>query len=234
MAKTPDFKLALKKSADFYRRAGLNSWLKALPKRVQIPEQYLPLLKTAAALGLDHAMVFPDFKTQMKSMSRVIKETVIKPVPGIPEHMEYAGPYVSHNWSQTPSGKVHQVEESVAERIGGPYLLLHNILNVPAETKGKTALQISKSFDDQQHNGITTPEFLVCLRRWREKLVEDKKIIKGMDFKDYRWVWLLDSMDKRNCAVAYFGPQVVGLYACKSSSTNRHRGANKTVVIPLH
>jgi hypothetical protein len=233
MAKTPNLKLALKKSKDFYTRAGLKTWLKDLPKAVKVPKEHEHLVKKAASLNLDHCMVFPDFRIQVKSLNRVIKETVVKPVEGIPEHLEYAGPYISHNWSKTPSGKVHQAQLSREERMRGPYLLYHNILQVHPQTRGKKATQIAKLFEKEQWNGFTSPEFLVCQRRWRESLVEDGIKVTKMDFKDYRWTWLVDSMDKENCAVAYFGPQVVGLYGCKVGSANKLRSANVTVVVPL-
>ena len=234
MAATPDLKLALKKSRDFYTRAGLKSWLKGLPGAVKIPQEHRHLVNKAGKLGLDHCMVFPDFRTQVKSLDRLVRETVIKPVEGIPEHMEYAGPYVSHNWSKNPSGKVHQAEHSIDERKHGPYLLYHNILQVPRSSLGKKATSIARLYEQKKWNGFSVPEFLVCQRRWRESLVEEGVEIKRMDFKDYRWVWLMDSMDKENCAVAFFGPQVVGLYGCKTTSANKLRGANVTVVVPLH
>ena len=233
MARRHDYKLILKKSKDFYKRYGLNTWLKNLPAKIEIPEEHAHLVAQANKMGLDHCMIFPDFRTQLKSLNRLVKETVNKPVEGIPEHMEYAGPYVSENWSRTPSGTVHQTKDSVDERKHGAYLLYHNILDIPPETRGLKANQVAKLFREKQWNGFTSPEFLVCLRRWREKLVEDGIKIKRMDFKDYRWAWLVDSMDKNNCTVAYYGPQVVGMYGCKTGSANKMRGAIPTIVVPL-
>ena len=102
------------------------------------------------------------------------------------------------------------------------------------QTKGKRATQVARMFEKEKWNGFTSPEFLVCLRRWRESLVEKGEPVGHMNFKDYRWAWLIDSMDSENCSVAYFGPQVVGLYGCKVGSANKMRGASPTVVVPLH
>ena len=66
----------LTNSKNFYRSHNLESWAKALSSATA-------QVTRAEKLGLEQALAFPDFTTQMASIATVIAETALQPITGI-------------------------------------------------------------------------------------------------------------------------------------------------------
>lgn len=228
-----DLQDILKASKDFYKSHQLEAWAKALPSSVKLSNEAELLLARAEALGLEQAMAFPDFKTQMAAIATVIAETAMQPVPGIPANPKFAKVYISDDWAKEPSGRVYQARRGLDLREKGPYLLFYDLQNLPKQTVGEKGDQIAKLFKNEGWRGFTSPELLIAQRFWRESVAAQGIDAKSKELGKFYWVWVADSGDKQNCSAAFYGLQGVGMYGCKIGSANKQRGANVTVVVPL-
>lgn len=228
-----DIKEILQRSRKFYQQHSLTAWARALPSSVKMSPAIRAGLGQARALQLDEAFAFPGFKTQMSSIDRAIQEVVMKPVEGVPVHPRFAKPYVSDNQSKEPSGRVYQVGVGPESHRTGPYLLFYSVQQILPATRGKKGDQIAKMFSTRGWSGLTSPEFLIVIRHWREQLAKQGIAANSNALRQFYWVWLVDSMDEKGCAAGFFAAQGVGLYACKIGSANKQRGAQVTVVAPL-
>lgn len=220
-------------SKDFYRAHKLEAWTKALPQSIKLNKEAEAALARAEKLGLTQALVFPDFRTQMTSITTVIAETALAPVPGIPVDPRFAKTYISDNWAKEPTGRVYQTSNGLVSREQGPYLLFYNLQLLPKQTVGKKGNQIAKIFKDENWDGFTSPELLIAQRFWREYATAQNVVLSSKELGKFYWVWVVDSGDKENCCAAFYGLQGVGMYGCKIGSANKQRGANVTIVIPL-
>ncbi|MGH7601918.1 MAG: hypothetical protein ACREOI_36610 [bacterium] len=228
-----DLQNVLKASKDFYKSHQLEAWAKALPNSIKLNKEAESAIARAEELGLEQAMAFPDFKTQMAAIATVIAETAMQPVPGIPANPKFAKVYISDDWAKEPSGRVYQARRGLDLREKGPYLLFYNLQNIPKQTVGKKGDQIAKLFTSEGWSGFTAPELLIAQRFWRESAAAKGIDAKSKDLGKFYWVWVVDSGDKQNCSAAFYGLQGVGMYGCKIGSANKQRGANVTVVVPL-
>jgi hypothetical protein len=220
-------------SKNFYRSHDLESWAKALPSAIKLSKEAEAQMACAEKLGLEQALVFPDFKTQMASIATVIDETAMKPVAGIPVEPKFAKIYISDDWAKEPSGRVYQTRSVHESRTNGPYLLFYDLQSIPKPTVGKKGNQVAKLFKDEGWNSFTSPELLIAQRFWRENVAAQGVDPKSKEFVKFYWVWVVDSGDKENCCAAFYGLQGVGMNGCKIGSANKQRGANVTVVVPL-
>jgi len=228
-----NLQLILTDSKNFCCSHNLESWAKALPSAIKLSKAAEAQIARAEKLGLEQALVFPDFKTQMASIATVIAETAMKPVTGIPVEPKFAKIYISDDWAKEPSGRVYQTHNVMEARANGPYLLFYNLQALPKPTIGKKGNQVAKLFKDEGWNSFTSPELLIAQRFWRENVAA-----KGIDPKSkalgkFYWVWVVDSGDKENCCAAFYGLQGAGMYGCKIGSANKMRGANVTSVVPI-
>jgi len=228
-----NFQNILADSKSFYHAHNLESWAKALPGSIKLSKDAEALIARTGKLGLQQAMVFPDFKTQMASIVTVIAETAMKPVAGIPVEPKFAKVYISDDWAKKPSGRVYQTRSVHKSRASGPYLLFYNLQSIPKPTVGKKGNQVAKFFKDEGWNSFTSPELLITQRFWRESVAAKGSNPKSEELGKFYWVWVVDSGDKENCCAAFYGLQGVGMYGCKIGSANKMRGANVTVVVPL-
>lgn len=151
-------------SKDFYRAHKLEAWAKALPQSIKLNKEAEAALGRAKKLGLTQVLVFPDFRTQMTSITTVIAETALAPVPGIPVDPRFAKTYISDNWAKEPTGRVYQTSNGLVSREQGPYLLFYNLQLLPKQTVGKKGNQIAKIFKDENWDGFTSPELLIAQR----------------------------------------------------------------------
>lgn len=228
-----DYQAALGESKAFYEAHGLTEWVDALPASISPSGDGTELLEKAKQLGLDHALVFPDFGTQMKLIATVIDEMAMNPVEGVEVSPKFARPYISDDWSKEPSGRVYQAEQGLESRKAGPYMLLYNLDSVPEQTLGRKGNQIARLFREQGWSGFTAPELLAAVRRWREQSVLNGAVADSRMLEKFYWVWLVDSGDSEKSSAAFYGLQGIGVYGCKVGSANKQRGANVTVVVPL-
>lgn len=223
----------LTNSKNFYRSHHLESWAKALPSAIKLSKAATAQVTRAEKLGLEQALAFPDFTTQMASIATVIAETALQPVASIPVEPKFSKVYISDDWAKEPSGKVYQTRLVDELRANGPYLLFYNLQAIPKPTVGKKGNQITKLFKDEGWNGFTSPELLITQRCWRENAAAQGIAPQSSELGKCYWVWVVDSGDSENCCAAFYSLQGVGMYGCKIGSANKMRGANVTVVAPI-
>ncbi len=223
-----DLAAILDLSQRFYRGHNLVDWAAALPARAEADPA--PLTH-ADKIGFTLGFAFPAFDVQMHTLDRLIEETACKPA-ALPDNQQYSAPFLADTWTKTPNGKVLQQTEDVGARSWGPYVLLMSPRPVQ-QAWGRTGKQIREYFDTKGWHGLTTPEYLVLQRLFCEKF-GDHRFFEAPEKKmEAHSLWLIDSMNDKDCTVALGSPRGLNLQATSIANRDSQRAAVAVNLVPL-
>ena len=225
-----DVNAILQSSRRFYAQHNLAAWVDTLKDTTSLAEDTSEVAK-AAERGFTHAFAFPPFDVQMAALDRLIDETARKPAP-IPDNQQYLEPFLADHWTKTPNGKVFQQTDDPGPRAWGAYLLLLSP-NPIQKCWGMTAKQTREHFQAKDWHGLTVPEYLVLQRFYCEKYGDHRFFEKPEDDSGAHSLWLIDSMDDKNCAVAFGSNRGINLQACSINNRDSKRAALAGIIIGL-
>src|SRR5262245_12747557 len=212
----------------FFELHHLADWAASLPTA---PSYDCTTLETAKKVGFTAALAFPPFELQMATLDRLVDETARKPA-AIPDNQQYREPFLSDEWSKTANGKVLQRSDDLGGREWGPYLLLFSP-NPMQKCWGLTGRQIREHFEAKGWCGLTVPEYFVLQRFFSEKYGDHRFFETPEDDSDSHSIWLIDSMDDKNCSVALGKSGVINIQATAINNRDRRRAAIAGIVTPL-
>jgi hypothetical protein len=226
-----DTSAALAASRRFLATHNLADWAETLPETLALSDDDRATLTDAAKHGFTAAFAFPPFELQMATLDRLIDETARKPAP-IPDNQQYREPFLADDWSKTANGKVLQRTDDLGGREWGPYLYLFSP-NPIQKCWGLTGKQIREQFQKRDWRGLTVPEYLVLQRFFCEKYGDHRFFEKPEDDSGAHWIWLVDSMDDKNCSVALGGNRGINIQATGINNRERKRAAIGGIVVSL-
>lgn len=215
----------------FMAAHNLADWAEALRDASVLADADGATFTQAAKHGFTCAFAFPSFALQMASLDRLIDETARKPA-AIPDNQQYCEPFLADEWTKTPNGKVLQRTEELGGREWSPYLLLFSPNPIP-KCWGLTGKQIREYFEAKGWRGLTVPEYLVLQRFYCEKYGDHRFFEIPEDDSGSHSIWLIDSMDDRNCSVALGKSGVINIQATAINNRDRHRAASAGMVVPM-
>lgn len=226
-----DVNAILQTSRRFHAQHNLAEWASALQEKTSLNEEDQSAIADAAERGFSHAFAFPPFDVQMASLNRLIDETARKPAP-IPDNQQYLEPFLADHWTKTPNGKIFQPTDDPGARAWGAYLFLLSP-NPVQKCWGMTGKQIREHFRSKDWHGLTVPEYLVLQRFYCEKYGDHRFFEKPEDASGAHSLWLIDSMDDKNCSVAVGGNRGINLQACSVNNRDSKRAALAGIIVPL-
>jgi hypothetical protein len=215
----------------FYRDHDLLELAKGIPKSAMIPEESARLLPMAEREGFTAAFVFPRFRRQMEHLDRIIEAMARRPAAGIPDNQQYREPFIADTMAKEPNGKVLQRDNDLGPRQDGPYLYLYSPDPHPS-ARGKTARQIGEYFQARGWQGLTTPEYLILQRYLCEKH-RDHRFHDHGEAPERHWMWLIDSMNEADCAIAMADVRGINIQAAPAGNRDSKRTVIAGLVIPL-
>jgi hypothetical protein len=218
-------------SRRFYAGHNLADWAEALPAAAALTDADRTALEQAAKHGFTAAFAFPPFALQVETLERLIDETARKPAP-IPDNQQYREPFLADDWSKTANGKVLQRTDDLGGREWGPYLYLCSP-NPIQKCWGLTGKQIREQFRAKDWRGLTVPEYLILQRYFCEKYGDHRFFEKPEDDLGAHWIWLVDSMDDKNCSVALGSNRGINIQATGINNRERKRAAIGGLIVPL-
>ena len=218
----------LARSRRFFELHHLADWAEALPTT---PKYDSTALAQATKLSCTAAFTFPPFELQMATFDRLVDETARKPA-AIPDNQQYREPFLSDEWSKTPNGKVLQRTGDLGGREWGPYLFLFSP-NPIQKCWGLTGKQIREHFEAKGWHGLTAPEYLVLQRFFCEQYGDHRFFEKPEDDSGAHALWLIDSMDDKNCSVALGSKRGINLQATGLGNRDRKRATIGAMIVPL-
>jgi hypothetical protein len=223
--------VTLDASLRFYTTHNLADWGDALPAAADLSNDRHDSLAQAAKHGFTSAFAFPPFAVQMESLSRLIDETARKPAP-VPDNQQYREPFLADDWSRIANGKVLQRTDDLGPREWGAYLLLFSPDPQP-KAWGLTGKQIREHFQAKDWYGLTVPEYLVLQRRLCERFGDHRFFEIPEDDSGAHSMWLIDSMDDKNCSVAVGGNRGINIQAAGINNRDRKRATIAAMIAPL-
>ena len=226
-----DFSPILQASQRFFAAHNLVDWADALPATASLTDHDQATLASAARHGFTTAFVFPPFALQMETLDRLIDATARTPAP-VPDNHQYREPFLADDWSKTPNGKVWQRQADLGGREWSAYLYLFSP-NPIQKCWGLTAKQIREHFEAKGWHGLTVPEYLVLQRSSCEQHGDHRFFEKPEDDSGAHSLWLIDSMDDKNCSVALGRSGVINIQAASIGNRDRHRAAIGGLIVPL-
>jgi hypothetical protein len=218
-------------SCRFYRHHNLGDWATTLPASPTLADLDQATAGQAAKHGFTAAFAFPPFTLQMATLDRLIDETARKPAP-VPDNQQYREPFLADDWSRTPNGKVLQRTDDLGGREWGPYLFVFSP-NPIQKCWGLTGKQIREQFEAKDWHGLTVPEYLVLQRFFCEKYGDHRFFEQPEDESGAHALWLIDSMDDKNCSVALGKSGVINIQAASIGNRDRKRAALGGIVLAL-
>ena len=221
----------LQTSRRFYAQHHLADWVDALPTTASFSEDDMSAIAKVAERGFTHAFAFPPFDVQMAALDRLIDETARKPA-SIPDNQQYLEPFLADHWTKTPNGNVFQQTDDAGPRAWGAYLFAFSPDPVQ-KCWGMTAKQIREHFQSKDWHGLTVPEYLVLQRLYCEKYGDHRFFEKPEDDSGAHSLWLIDSMDDKNCAVAVGSNRGINLQACSINNRDSKRAAVAGIIVLL-
>jgi hypothetical protein len=222
----------VKASRRFFGDHDLKEWGRAIPKECDFDALDPSHLQFAEKCGFTLGFAFPPFALQMPSFDKLIEVTARRPVEGAPDSQQYGEPFLADTWSQVANGKVQQRDSDLGPREWGPYLLLFS--NAPIQKAwGHTGKQIQAMFHARGWDGLTVPEYFV-LQRWLcERHLDHRFHDKPEDDKPSHSVWLIDSMNDKDCSVALGSARSINVKAQSINNRDDRRAAIAGLVLPL-
>ena len=218
-------------SCRFYHQHNLADWADALPATASLTAHDRVALIQAAKHGFTAAFAFPPFALQMATFDRLVDETARKPAP-VPDNQQYREPFLADDWSRTPNGKVLQRTDDLGGREWGAYLFLFSP-NPMKKCWGLTGKQIREQFEAKDWHGLTVPEYLVLQRFFCEKQGDHRFFENPQDDAGAHALWLIDSMDDKNCSVALGNGRGINIQAASINNRDRKRAALAGMVAPM-
>ncbi|MCI0682378.1 MAG: hypothetical protein L0Y71_09755 [Gemmataceae bacterium] len=210
----------LRTSRRFYAQHHLADWAEALPATASFADgEAAPSVERS----FTHAFAFPPFDVQMAGLDRLIDETARKPAP-VPDNQQYVEPFLADHWTKTPNGKVLQSTDDPGPRAWGAYVFVF-APNPVQKCWGMTGKQIREHFQAKDWHGLTVPEYLVLQRFYCEKYGDHRFFEKPEDDSGAHSLWLIDSMDDKNCSVALGSNRGLNLQACSITNRDSKRAA---------
>jgi hypothetical protein len=226
-----DFPVVVKTSRRFYKDHALASWAKAIPRHPTPTTDVETLLEQADKSGFRAAFAFPPFALQRQSFDRLVDACARQPSPLLPDNQQYRPPFLADNWSRVANGKVLQREHDLGERTAGPYVLL--FAQAPlANCWGKTGKQIAEQFQARGWHGLTVFEYLVLQRVFAEMYADHRFFAEPEDPSGH-WLWLIDSMNETDCAVALGNSRGINIQATGINNRESKRAGIGGVIVPL-
>ncbi len=226
-----DASAVLTASRRFLATHNLADWAEALPTNATLTADHRAALAHASKHGFTAAFAFPPFELQMATLDRLVDETARKPA-AIPDNQQYREPFLADDWSKTPNGKVLQRTDDLGGREWGAYLLVFSP-NPMQKCWGLTGKQIRERFQAKDWHGLTVPEYLVLQRFFCEKYGDHRFFEKPEDDSGSHWLWLIDSMDDKNCSVALGSNRGINIQATSINNRERKRAALAGMIISL-
>ncbi len=226
-----DVQQVIGSSRRFFELHQLADWAEALPATAALPEFDSTALEQATKLGFSVAFAFPPLPLQMATFDRLVEETARKPA-AVPDNQQYREPFLADDWSRTPNGKVLQRTDDLGGREWGAYLFLFSP-NPIQKCWGLTGKQIRAQFEAKDWHGLTVPEYLVLQRCFCEQYGDHRFFEKPEDESGTHALWLIDSMDDKNCTVALGNNRGINIQAASINNRDRKRAALAGMVILL-
>lgn len=226
-----DLSLTLDTCRRFYAAHNLADWADALPATLSLSDDDRSALAQAERWGFSAAFAFPPFAMQMATLDWLIDETARKPAP-VADNQQYREPFLADSWTKTPNGKVLQRTDDLGPRDWGPYLFVFSP-NPIQKCWGLTGKQMREQFEAKDWHGLTVPEYLVLQRFFCEKHGDHRFHEEPEDDSGAHSLWLIDSMDDKNCSVALGKNGVVNIQATSIGNRDRHRAGIAGIIIPL-
>jgi hypothetical protein len=226
-----DFPAIVKASRRFYKEHDLAAWAKAIPRRPAPARDIEALLEQADKSGFHAGFAFPPFQLQQQSFDRLVDACARQPSPRLPDNQQYRPPFLADNWSRVANGKVLQREHDLGERAGGPYIFL--FADAPlTNCWGKTGKQIVEQFQARGWHGLTVFEYLVLQRVFAETY-GDHRFFAVPEDPSGHWLWLIDSMNDADCAVALGNSRGINVQATGINNRESKRAGIAGVIVPL-
>lgn len=224
---SPMMSEAVERSRAFYHARGLEEWAEALPHDAEPSAEAESMWEQAQAEGFTLAWAFPNQQAQLAMLPALVEAMAGTVVDTVPEGQQYTEPWFTN---------VEEIQAAPsANRPDGPYLLLMQAGQYPAETRNKKAPELLRMFEARGWSGLTVPEYLVLQRRSLMEHGDHRFDDYVRDVEQSQWMWLLDTHLPGHCVQAYWNPgkQRIEVAACKVGSKNERRGAHPTIVVPL-
>ena len=226
-----DLPNALQVSRRFYVQHNLADWADALPATISLTPDESSVVAQAAERGFTRAFILPPFDVQMAALDRLIDETARKPAP-IPDNQQYLEPFLADHWTKTANGRIFQQTDDPGPRAWGAYLCLFSP-NPIQKCWGMTGKQIREHFQAKDWHGLNVPEYLVLQRFYCEKYGDHRFFETPEDDSGSHSVWLIDSMDDKQCSVALGSNRGINLQACSINNRDSKRAALAGLILPL-
>ena len=226
-----DLEKILATSRRFYAQHHLAAWADALPTSLALGDTDGSTVSEAAKQGFTSALAFPPFEIQLASLERLIDETARKPA-SVPDNQQYREPFLADEWSKTPNGKVLQRLDDLGPREWGAYFYLFSP-NPQPKAWGLTGKQIREFFQAKDWIGLTVPEYLVLQRHYCELYGDHRFFETPEDDGGAHSMWLIDSMDDKQCSVAVGSNRGINLQATSINNRDRKRAAIAGTVLSL-
>lgn len=226
-----DLNRTLDASRRFYATHNLVDWIDAIPSSVALAAGELKSLAEAARHDFTSAFAFPPVALQMETLERLIDETARKPAP-VPDNQQYREPFLADDWSRTSNGKVLQRTDDLGPREWGAYFLVLSP-NPQPKTWGLTGKQIREQFQAKDWHGLTVPEYLVLQRLFCEKFGDHRFFETPEDDSSAHSMWLIDSMDDKNCSVAVGSNRGINIQAASINNRDRKRATIAGTLLPI-
>ncbi|MEI7686032.1 MAG: hypothetical protein WCL32_13480 [Planctomycetota bacterium] len=226
-----DFPALVKTSRRFYKEHDLLAWAKAIP-RVPVPAGDVEeLLVHADQHAFTLGFAFPAFDVQKRMFDRLVDACARQPSPLLPDNQQYRPPFLADNWSRVANGQILQRDHDLGGRSEGPYVILFGRAPL-SNCWGKTGKQIAEQFAARGWRGLTVFEYLVLQRVFAESF-RDHRFFAEPEDPSGHWLWLIDSMNDTDCAVALGNARGVNIQATGINNRESKRAGIAAILIPL-